>query len=107
MNGIKGKVAGCYNQYKVPGMAMVNVVISKSGQGHLGFGHREVRRDPHRDVRRECGEVSIVPALGWVDDALSVQFALTRTQGGLRPPYETPLRSQLVAGAAKPRLSVA
>jgi hypothetical protein len=32
MNGVKGKVANCYNQYKVPGMAMVNVVISKSGK---------------------------------------------------------------------------
>ena len=32
MNGIKGKVAACYNQYKVPGMAMVNVVIGKSGK---------------------------------------------------------------------------
>jgi predicted Zn finger-like uncharacterized protein len=32
MNGVKGKVAACYTQYKVPGMAMVNVVISKSGK---------------------------------------------------------------------------
>lgn len=32
MNGVKGKVAACYTQFKVPGMAMVNVVISKSGK---------------------------------------------------------------------------
>ncbi len=32
MNGVKGKVAACYSQFKVPGMAMVNVVISKSGR---------------------------------------------------------------------------
>jgi predicted Zn finger-like uncharacterized protein len=32
MNGVKGKVSACYTQFKVPGMAMVNVVISKSGK---------------------------------------------------------------------------
>jgi predicted Zn finger-like uncharacterized protein len=32
MNGVKGKVAACFNQFKVPGMAMVNVVISGSGK---------------------------------------------------------------------------
>ncbi len=32
MNGIKPKVNDCYNQYKVAGMAMVNVVIAKSGK---------------------------------------------------------------------------
>ena len=32
MNGVKGKVSGCYAQFKVPGMAMVNVVIAKSGK---------------------------------------------------------------------------
>ena len=32
MNGVKGKVSDCYNQYKVPGMVMVNVVIAKSGK---------------------------------------------------------------------------
>jgi hypothetical protein len=31
MNGVKGKVADCYSQFKVPGMAMVNVVIGKNG----------------------------------------------------------------------------
>jgi predicted Zn finger-like uncharacterized protein len=32
MNGVKGKIAGCYAQFKVPGLAMVNVVIGKSGK---------------------------------------------------------------------------
>jgi predicted Zn finger-like uncharacterized protein len=32
MNSVKGKVAACYNEYKVPGMAMVNVVIGKNGK---------------------------------------------------------------------------
>ena len=32
MNGVKGKVSDCYAQYKVPGMAMVNVVIGKNGK---------------------------------------------------------------------------
>jgi predicted Zn finger-like uncharacterized protein len=32
MNSVKGKVADCYNQFKVQGMAMVNVVIGKSGR---------------------------------------------------------------------------
>jgi predicted Zn finger-like uncharacterized protein len=32
MNSVKGKVSNCYNQFKVPGMAMVNVVIGKSGK---------------------------------------------------------------------------
>lgn len=32
MNGVKGKVSDCYNQFKVPGTAMVNVVIGKSGK---------------------------------------------------------------------------
>ena len=32
MNGVKPKVQACYNQFKVPGMAMVNVVIGKSGK---------------------------------------------------------------------------
>jgi len=32
MNGIKGKITDCYNQFKVPGMAMVNVVIGKNGK---------------------------------------------------------------------------
>jgi hypothetical protein len=32
MNGIKGKITDCYNQFKVPGMAMVAVVIGKSGK---------------------------------------------------------------------------
>jgi len=32
MNGVKGKVGACFNQFKVPGMAMVNVVISPSGK---------------------------------------------------------------------------
>jgi len=32
MNGIKGKISACYQQYKQSGMAMVNVVIGKSGK---------------------------------------------------------------------------
>jgi hypothetical protein len=32
MNSVKGKVSECYNQFKVPGMAMVNVVIGKNGK---------------------------------------------------------------------------
>jgi predicted Zn finger-like uncharacterized protein len=32
MNSVKGKISNCYNQFKVPGMAMVNVVIGKSGK---------------------------------------------------------------------------
>jgi predicted Zn finger-like uncharacterized protein len=32
MNSVKGKVSNCYSQFKVPGMAMVNVVIGKSGK---------------------------------------------------------------------------
>jgi predicted Zn finger-like uncharacterized protein len=32
MNSVKGKVNDCYNQFKVPGMAMVNVVIGKNGK---------------------------------------------------------------------------
>jgi len=32
MNSVKAKVSDCYNQYKVPGMAMVNVVIGKNGK---------------------------------------------------------------------------
>src|SRR5450432_2843705 len=32
MNSVKGKIGECYNQFKVPGMAMVNVVIGKSGR---------------------------------------------------------------------------
>ncbi len=31
MNSVKGKIGDCYQQFKVPGMAMVNVVIGKSG----------------------------------------------------------------------------
>jgi predicted Zn finger-like uncharacterized protein len=31
MNSVKGKISECYTQFKVPGMAMVNVVIGKSG----------------------------------------------------------------------------
>jgi hypothetical protein len=32
MNSVKGKISECYNQYKVPGTAMVNVVIGKNGK---------------------------------------------------------------------------
>ena len=32
MNSVKPKVNDCYTQFKVPGMAMVNVVISPSGK---------------------------------------------------------------------------
>jgi predicted Zn finger-like uncharacterized protein len=32
MNSVRPKVADCYGQFKVPGMAMVNVVIGKSGR---------------------------------------------------------------------------
>ncbi len=32
MNGIKPKINDCYNQFKVPGMAMVMVVIGKNGK---------------------------------------------------------------------------
>ena len=32
MNSVKPKVNECYNQFKVPGVAMVNVVIAKSGK---------------------------------------------------------------------------
>jgi predicted Zn finger-like uncharacterized protein len=32
MNSVKPKVAACYSEFKVPGMAMVNVVIGKSGK---------------------------------------------------------------------------
>ncbi len=32
MNSVKGRVADCYQQFKVPGMAMVNIVIGKSGR---------------------------------------------------------------------------
>jgi predicted Zn finger-like uncharacterized protein len=32
MNSVKGKISDCYQQFKVPGMAMVNVVIGKSGR---------------------------------------------------------------------------
>ncbi|HMF42864.1 MAG TPA: hypothetical protein VKQ32_19465, partial [Polyangia bacterium] len=31
-NAVRPKVAACYNQFKVPGTAMVNVVIGKSGK---------------------------------------------------------------------------
>jgi hypothetical protein len=31
MNSVKGKVQACYDQFKVPGMAMVTVVIGKNG----------------------------------------------------------------------------
>jgi predicted Zn finger-like uncharacterized protein len=31
MNSVKGKISDCYQQFKVPGMAMVNVVIGKNG----------------------------------------------------------------------------
>jgi hypothetical protein len=32
MNSVKGKISDCYQQFKVPGMAMVNVTIAKSGK---------------------------------------------------------------------------
>jgi predicted Zn finger-like uncharacterized protein len=32
MNGVKGKISACYALYKVPGLAMVNVAIAKSGK---------------------------------------------------------------------------
>jgi len=32
LNGVRPKVQACYNQFKVPGTAMVNVVIAKSGK---------------------------------------------------------------------------
>jgi hypothetical protein len=32
MGKVKGRVAGCYDQFKVPGMAMVHVTISS---GHV------------------------------------------------------------------------
>jgi hypothetical protein len=32
MNSVKGKISECYNQYKVPGMVMVTVVIGKNGK---------------------------------------------------------------------------
>src|SRR5450631_654310 len=32
MNGVKPKVAACYSEFKVQGMAMVNVVIGKTGK---------------------------------------------------------------------------
>jgi len=32
MNGVKPKISECYNQFKVPGMAMVNVIIGKNGK---------------------------------------------------------------------------
>jgi predicted Zn finger-like uncharacterized protein len=32
MNSVKGKISDCYQQFKVPGMAMVNVVIGKNGR---------------------------------------------------------------------------
>ena len=32
MNGVKGRIGDCYNQYKVPGMVMVNVIIGKNGK---------------------------------------------------------------------------
>lgn len=32
MNGVKPKISECYQQFKVPGMAMVNVIIGKNGK---------------------------------------------------------------------------
>ena len=32
LNGVRPKVQACYNQFKVPGTAMVTVVIGKSGK---------------------------------------------------------------------------
>ncbi len=32
MNSVKPKIGACYSEFKVPGMAMVNVVIGKSGK---------------------------------------------------------------------------
>ena len=32
MNSVRPKVNDCYNQFKVPGTAMVNVVIGKNGK---------------------------------------------------------------------------
>ncbi|HET6284187.1 MAG TPA: GYF domain-containing protein [Polyangia bacterium] len=32
MNGVKPKISECYNQFKVPGMAMVTVIIGKNGK---------------------------------------------------------------------------
>ena len=36
MNASRPKIAACYNQFKVPGMAMVNVVIGKNGKVTIG-----------------------------------------------------------------------
>ena len=32
LNSVRPKISACYNQFKVPGTAMVNVVIAKNGK---------------------------------------------------------------------------
>ena len=72
MNGVKPKVTACYNQFKVPGMAMVNVVIGKNGKVTLGDGDRQVRRDADGRVRRDGGQVRQLPAVRRPHDAVPV-----------------------------------
>ena len=103
MNGVKGKVAACYTQFKVPGMAMVNVVISKSGKVTSASATGKFAGTPTGTLRRERRPNGVVPPVGWPHDALSVQFALSAggTSSPLRDPPEISDRRRR-GGAAPP-----
>ena len=72
MNGVRPKVTDCYNQFKVPGTAMVNVVIGKNGKVTHGDGDRQVRGHADRHLRRGGGQDRQLPAVGRVLDAVPV-----------------------------------
>ena len=64
MNSVKPKVAACYNEFKVQGMAMVNVVIGKSGKVTSATVTGKFAGTPTGRLRREGGQVGQLPAVG-------------------------------------------
>ena len=76
MNSVKGKVSACYQQFKVPGMAMVSIVIAKSG---------------HVSSASVTGKFAGTPTGSCVERAVkSATFA--SSSDGLSTPYPFQLR---------------
>jgi predicted Zn finger-like uncharacterized protein len=75
MNSVKGKISDCYQQFKVPGMAMVDVTIGKNG---------------HVSAATVTGKFAGTPTGACVEKA--VKSATFPPSDGLKTPYPFQLK---------------
>ena len=74
MNSVKPKINDCYNQFKVPGMAMVNVVIGKSGKVSSATVSGKFAGTPTGRCVEKAVKSGELPAVRGPDHPVSVQL---------------------------------